>query len=1019
MRTKLLPILLFLVGFSTSIIAQEQDLSPWTGHPYGNEWIDYTKSYVRIGITEDGMYKIPLSTLAGKIPNLTSQNVAAWFRGEQIALYIDASDNVVFYGRRNDGVSDALLFRNTVSGGPDVNQTARLDKTTSFFSEEGSHFFSTAANPKRMNIVDGSTQGGSEPELFHINTITRNNSTWGSDDRRIGSYFGFSTATSSTASTNELNHSFYQKANAFIYRLAASGNGSIPSEFRQSVTLPGLFQGAGSFVELEYALHGNGDISHQATVSASTDNDGLFTPDKDVANHTFAKYDGLTNKKLLEINKHVSSSGNTFLGFKATGSGTGDVFGFSFYKFSYSQTPDMGSAQSKFFLFPGSAAGRRNITISNVPADTRVFDVSDPSSARLINNTNQNGATLTFDVVKNNASPLKLSLVANAGIRSVATARIYDVNRQLLQQSTNVSAFLTGSKINPEAFDYLIITHTDTERDIKGEAINYANYRSQLAGGGFRTLVISTRNIYDQFNYGEPSPVAIGRFVDYMISMGIRAKHNVFLIGHGVTLPPNMVKEFPYEVPSFGNPGSDGLLVANLSNSPFPNPNIPAVPIGRLTAFEAKHVRDYLEKVTYYEEESRTGSAAQLAWRRNVLHILGAKKNYELASEPANGQGFRAIFNRAASHMVNESPYNWNIALEANDAYAVSDEENSTLVAPAPIASHIESGVGSVIYFGHGHHELTQYNFATVPDSPNKRFPFFYITGCGVGNVFDARGTLYMATNWLIAKNQGAIGMLANSFKAYVGTAATYMEDLYKELYGVTDANRKTVGQLMQQMALISINKNPNGEYMICHINQTNVLGDPALHVMGLAPSTSLPVNLISFEGNYMENSGVFLKWATSRETNNDYFEIQRSADARKFETIATVKGQGNLEVDHKYSFVDGHPIPGINYYRLKQVDINTSGDNKETSTLSDIISVMVPGGDLFSLFPNPAHDLLNVTQNNRLKLSGWKMYSAAGTLIREGAEKSINIKNLTPGVYVLETTSDNGIITRTKFVKN
>ncbi len=1004
MKAKYLPLLFFLVTLSNSITAQEQDLSPWTDNPYGNEWIDYSKTYLRVGITTNGMYKIPLSFLAEKIQGLTAQNVAAWFRGEQIALYIDGDNNVVFYGRKNDGVSDGLLFRSSPTEGPDKN--ARLDKTTSFFSEEGSYFFSTSSTPERMVEVDGGTKPGAVQEEFHTEFIAKNSSGWTQDNMRTGSLFAFATFTS----TNDQNHSFYQPVNAYITRVATGGS----SDYRESVSLPNLFTGANSSFSLEYALHGYGNSSGIAVVSVSPDAENLFTPATEVGRHDLTNFSIARNwadaKVSLQLAQNVSHSGTLTLGFKPEDSR--NLFGFSYYRISYSQTLNMLGSSSKLFRFTTADSGNRRISIPNAPANSLVFDISNPQLPGRIINTSYAENTITFDVTKNSDSPLLLSVVSSeSGVTEInsESANIYKVEWDLLQSSTNhANPFLEGQKLNPEAFDYLILTHKDTEiAPISEGAIEYANYRSGVSGGEYRTLVISTRNIYDQFNYGEPSPVAIGRFVDYMISRGVRTKHNLFIIGYSVTLPERIRKELVSEVPTFGDPGSDILLVANLTNSPYNNPNVPAIPIGRFQGFEKSHITAYLDKVRYYEAETRSGSTdpTALAWRKNILEVIGAKRLYELSD-------FENVFSRSAANKVDEPiPFDWKSQRIANTAQAQSNTTDASIVS-APITSHIQNGIGSLTYFGHGAQLATQYNLASVPANPNKRFPFLYITGCGVGNIFTSHSVPTIPGYWLNPSDRGAIAMVANSYKAYVSTADTYMQDLYSEFYGTTDLFRKNIGQAVQNLVNTSVSQSPSNESMIAHINQTNVLGDPAIYVLGVSPDNALPVNLISFEGRYTESAEISLNWSTSREENNDYFEVEKSLDGKQFTSIGRVPGKGFSETVSNYYFADQNPVSGLNYYRLKQFD--KGGE----FNYSNIISVKVSTRENLTLYPNPTGDRVYLKTNGTDRVSKWKVYSMAGNILKEGVENDLDVSSLSSGLYFIEVATTKGEVTRTSFVK-
>lgn len=113
---------------------------------------------------------------------------------------------------------------------------------------------------------------------------------------------------------------------------------------------------------------------------------------------------------------------------------------------------------------------------------------------------------------------------------------------------------------------------------------------------------------------------------------------------------------------------------------------------------------------------------------------------------------------------------------------------------------------------------------------------------------------------------------------------------------------------------------------------------------------TILPVELIGFTAQVYEAKQVLLKWSTAWEEDNYFFEIQRSADGERFETIGSVFGNGTSNQINNYQFLDETPFFGRNYYRLKQIDFNGTFD------FSEVQSVVLESEDLQDLitYPNP-----------------------------------------------------------------
>jgi hypothetical protein len=167
--------------------------------------------------------------------------------------------------------------------------------------------------------------------------------------------------------------------------------------------------------------------------------------------------------------------------------------------------------------------------------------------------------------------------------------------------------------------------------------------------------------------------------------------------------------------------------------------------------------------------------------------------------------------------------------------------------------------------------------------------------------------------------------------------------------------------------------------------------------------SAILGVTLTKFEAHPLSKN-VELTWSTASEQQNDHFEVQRSTNGKTFSKIGTVKGQATTTVQHAYQLLDETPFAGINYYRLKQVDVNGQ------SELSKIVSVNMLNSDkTMSVYPNPVKDKVtietNITGNYSIEL-----YDITGKLLqRHQATQPIlqlSTSDLSSGVYMISVTS-------------
>jgi hypothetical protein len=173
------------------------------------------------------------------------------------------------------------------------------------------------------------------------------------------------------------------------------------------------------------------------------------------------------------------------------------------------------------------------------------------------------------------------------------------------------------------------------------------------------------------------------------------------------------------------------------------------------------------------------------------------------------------------------------------------------------------------------------------------------------------------------------------------------------------------------------------------------------IYLTGLSWANIVPVQLMYFKGK-AENNRSQLNWATATELNSDYFSIQRSVDLKEFTDVGQVKAAGDSRLKLEYSFLDEAPLPGINYYRLKQVDKDGSAE------YSKIVAVNVQDGSTqFAIYPNPSDGRTIQLQFSNLDFEGLKLVDMLGLevpfKVSSSASSSLTIsplKELNSGIY-------------------
>ena len=182
-------------------------------------------------------------------------------------------------------------------------------------------------------------------------------------------------------------------------------------------------------------------------------------------------------------------------------------------------------------------------------------------------------------------------------------------------------------------------------------------------------------------------------------------------------------------------------------------------------------------------------------------------------------------------------------------------------------------------------------------------------------------------------------------------------------------------------------------------------------------PDWQLPVELVSFSAECNGNDAV-LEWITSSEINNDYFKLERSTDAKNWETVAKVNGAGNSSELRTYEYVDKDIPEGRTYYRLTQVDYDGTQEVFEIREVNcGNIALEEP---VVTCFPNPFNTTLNVF------VESWpedkaviELYDMIGNRVRSWdmelhngrLHKVLRVDDLPAAVYIMRIQSKDVMI--------
>lgn len=181
-----------------------------------------------------------------------------------------------------------------------------------------------------------------------------------------------------------------------------------------------------------------------------------------------------------------------------------------------------------------------------------------------------------------------------------------------------------------------------------------------------------------------------------------------------------------------------------------------------------------------------------------------------------------------------------------------------------------------------------------------------------------------------------------------------------------------------------------------------------------------LPVELLDFKAEKLENQHVELSWATASELNNDHFVIEKSHENGSFFPVGKVMGAGTSDEIQTYAFVDESNMQQVNYYRLKQVDLDG------TAKYSNIVNVHFELNQL-EVYPSPTEGdvfikymgelaggaLVKVTDlSGRILIQKQHHFGSTNEVLQ------LDFSTFAKGMYVVLVTKPNGTLETHRVMK-
>ena len=430
-----------------------------------------------------------------------------------------------------------------------------------------------------------------------------------------------------------------------------------------------------------------------------------------------------------------------------------------------------------------SARAGSSVTISGFSnSQIAVFDVTNPLAiSQLAGDIQLESASVGYGVT--------LALPSSARGEHVLLAFSND---QISQPGALVYHAPSTLEQQRAGADIVIITHPDF-------AASAGPLVALRESQGHQVTLVTTDQIFDAFNYGEHSPLALRAYLQFAEGNWRTKPQDVLLLG-GASFDPRNYLGFGdldfvptrlIETAAFKTASDDWL-------TDFKQTGFATIPTGRIPARTAADANLVVSKIVNYEKGLSAGS-----WQQEALVIADQNVGVNFTAEAA-----------AAAADMPRSLNVTQILADGQDAAAVSQQ----------ILAGLNSGALIVNYTGHGSEE--QWSFANLFDDAaatnltnGDRLPVYLVMDCLNGFFHDVYATS-LSTSLLLAPNGGAVAVWASSGF----TNSPPQTNMDQALLNILSANPS----LSLGAAILQSKKGVTDE----DVRRTWILfGDPAMHL--------------------------------------------------------------------------------------------------------------------------------------------------------------------------------------------
>lgn len=184
-----------------------------------------------------------------------------------------------------------------------------------------------------------------------------------------------------------------------------------------------------------------------------------------------------------------------------------------------------------------------------------------------------------------------------------------------------------------------------------------------------------------------------------------------------------------------------------------------------------------------------------------------------------------------------------------------------------------------------------------------------------------------------------------------------------------------------------------------------------------------LPIGIQYFDG-FKQTGSHILNWKVNCTTSSSVtMSVERSSNGRDFNSIYAITADAARCLD-AFTYTDAGPLPGVNYYRLRSVDI----DGKVTYSNTVALMNATKGLQLINISPNPTVNgqfKLRVASAQQMKMEvlitdmAGKVVARSSVTIMNGSNAiPMDVSKLSAGIYQLSGITSEGRTATLSFIR-